>query len=142
MSRTLKILVVDDERSLGVLLGLRLRKLGHAPLLALHPHDALQMLSNDIDAVITDIDMPEMNGIELAEAIRERRGDIPIAFCTGSDPENEIVRRAAGIGPVLPKSWTQGQIQAVVTALEQSCEPLQRAPLGSGVIRIDDLGDD
>lgn len=139
MSRGLKILVVDDERSVGVLLGLRLRKLGHEPLLALHPRDALQMLSPDVDAVITDIDMPEMNGLELASAIRELRHDIPIAFCTGSDPENDTVRRAAQIGPVLPKTWTQGQVRTLVAALSHYCERPDRLPLGSSIIPLSDL---
>jgi CheY-like chemotaxis protein len=113
----MKILVVDDEQSFGALLGHTLRRLGHKPVLALDPRDALEMLSADVEAVITDIDMPGMSGIQLACEIRRRRSDVPIAFCTGSAPEGDDVRAAAQIGRVLPKVWTVADVRAVVDEL-------------------------
>jgi CheY-like chemotaxis protein len=106
----MKILVVDDEQAVGARLGHTLRKLGHEAPLAAHPGDALAMLDSDIDAVITDIHMPDMNGVELARAIRDLDGEMPIAFCTGSDPSDDIVTEAAAIGRVLPKVFTVGDV--------------------------------
>lgn len=113
----MKILVVDDEQELGVLLGIALRRLGHVPLLALHADDALAMMTSDIDAVITDIDMPMMNGLELARAIRSADAQMPIAFCTGSDPAERTVREAAEIGRVMSKVWTLQQVEELVQHL-------------------------
>jgi len=116
----MKILVVDDERSLGSLLGRAIKKLGHRAQVASHPADALALLGSDeFDAVITDIDMPEMNGVELATAIRSRRADMPIAFCTGSAPEDSVLHAAAQLGRVLPKVWTVADVRALVAELEQ-----------------------
>jgi CheY-like chemotaxis protein len=117
----MKILIVDDEQSMGVLLGIKLRRLGHVPLLALHPRDALDMLGSDVDAVIADIDMPGMNGVELARAIRERNRDVPIAFCTGSDPSAQTTREAAAIGRVLYELCTLPEVRDLVEHLGRGC---------------------
>ena len=58
----MKILVVDDEQHFGSLVCRTLKRLGHNPILALHPWDALELIDSDIDAVISDIDMPAMKG--------------------------------------------------------------------------------
>lgn len=102
----MRILVVDDEYECGVLLSRLLRRLGHDCVVALDPLDALAMIDGSVTAVVTDIDMPRMNGVELARQIRALHSDLPIAFCTGSDPEGALARGAAEIGPVLPKVRT------------------------------------
>jgi CheY-like chemotaxis protein len=113
----MRILVVEDEKALGTLLGRILRRLGHEPLLALHPRDALFMLGPDIDMVITDIEMPDMNGVDLARAIREVHHDVPIVFCTGSDPEGPTAAAAAEIGPVLAKLWRVDSIRDLIDGI-------------------------
>lgn len=119
----MKILVVDDERDLGVLAGLLLRRRGHVPILALDPRDALHMLTPDVDAVITDIEMPGMSGVELARRIRELDPDIPIAFCTGSDPSEQTAMEAAELGIVHPKLSSLAQVEAVIQELQKTPEP-------------------
>ncbi|MBI5590277.1 MAG: response regulator, partial [Deltaproteobacteria bacterium] len=48
--------------------------------------------------VITDMTMPQMNGINLSKKLLEIRVDLPILLCTGfSDAANEVKARAAGI---------------------------------------------
>lgn len=113
----MKILVVDDEVAAGASLGNALRQLGHVPVLACHPHDALDLLALDVDAVVTDIEMPEMNGLELARAIREKYHDLPIVFCTGSDPTDALVQAAATLGPVYSKAWTLSAVKALIDDL-------------------------
>ena len=120
----MKILVIDDEPSFGALLGHTLKRLGHKPVVAGHPDDALALLDGDVDAVITDIDMPGMNGVELARRIRGRMPEMPVAFCTGSAPEGQTIRDAEQLGRVLPKVWTVADVKEVV-------EELSRARRGS-----------
>jgi CheY-like chemotaxis protein len=117
----LKILVVDDETSFGSLLGRALKRLGHTPEIAAHPVDALEMFReqpDEFDAVITDIDMPVMSGVELASSIRAEVSDMPIAFCTGSSRDEEVVDRAKAIGAVLPKVWTVADVKRVLSTLQ------------------------
>ncbi|MBI4509241.1 MAG: response regulator [Deltaproteobacteria bacterium] len=114
-----RILVVDDERGFGSLLGRTLRRLGHEAVLAYHPFDAIEMLDPSVDAVITDIDMPNMDGVQLAQQIRRRFSDMPIAFCTGSDPEDSVVRKASEIGRVFPKIWTLDEVMVTVEELRK-----------------------
>src|SRR5688572_4945613 len=121
----MKILVVDDEQRFGALICRSLRKLGHEPLLALHPDDALTMLRvhPDVEAVISDLDMPVMNGVELANAIRAQRDDLPIAFCTGSSPRHSVLSGAAAIGKVLTAPWTLNDMGSLVGHLEREKRP-------------------
>jgi CheY-like chemotaxis protein len=129
----MRILVVDDEQSFGALLSRTLKRLGHKPLVAVHPSDALEMLETEtVDAVITDIDMPVMSGVDLARAIRAQRADMPIAFCTGSARDTGTIDEAAAIGRVLPKVWTVADVKDVVTMLSPPRRPLARGSV-SGI---------
>jgi DNA-binding response OmpR family regulator len=122
----MRILIIDDEQSLAALLGHTVKRLGHQPIVALHPHDALRLMSEDVDAVITDIDMPGMNGVDLARTLRNQHKHVPIAFCTGSDPDADTVIEASEIGRVLPKAWTVGDIKALLEELEAQLRPAPR----------------
>ncbi len=80
------ILCVDDEEVLAFLTGRILSRLGYRCTEFTDPHAALQELRgapHAFDAVITDLQMPGMNGIEFARAVRAVRADIPIALVSG-----------------------------------------------------------
>jgi two-component system OmpR family response regulator len=106
-----RILVVDDEVALAKMLALTLKTLGHEAIVSYHPEDALRCLNQRIDAVISDLNMPVMDGVEMARRIREVLPDIPIAFCTGSDPDDSLTRSASAIGTVMPKLYTIAQLK-------------------------------
>lgn len=114
----MRILVVDDEREFGLLMFNLLERLGHDPVIAFDPDQALSIAADTdhpIAGVITDIEMPGMSGVDLARAIRDRvDGDIPIAFCTGSDPSDEVAQDAAAIGPVLAKGAPLSDTRAII----------------------------
>jgi len=114
----MRILVVDDEREYGVLLFKLLARLGHDPVLASDSEEALSILhdsTSEVGGVITDIEMPGMNGLQLAQRIRDDiDGNMPIAFCTGSDPAHETTQRAATMGPVLPKASPLAHAREVI----------------------------
>lgn len=79
------MLVVDDNvHVLEMLTGI-LEHCGAEPGPSLSPADALQAFSSDPDGwdlVVTDYDMPEFNGAELARSVRRVRPDVPILLCT------------------------------------------------------------
>jgi CheY-like chemotaxis protein len=113
----MRILVVDDELACARILSRYLQRLGHSTVTAVCSDDALDMLDGGFGAVVTDIDMPGMNGVDLAREIRNRLGPIPIAFCTGSDREHDHAKLAAQLGPVLPKATSLEAAREVMSAL-------------------------
>jgi two-component system, OmpR family, response regulator len=80
-----RILVVDDERDLADLAEALLCAYGLDVRVAYSAVEALEVLEHDsgIDAVFTDIMMPGMNGLQLAEAIRRFYPSIRILLTTG-----------------------------------------------------------
>ena len=66
-----KILVVDDERSILLLLKEALSQWGYQVTCASSATEALELLRNELfDALISDIRMPDMSGLELLETIK------------------------------------------------------------------------
>jgi CheY-like chemotaxis protein len=82
------ILVVDDEEVMRNLIVTFLSKLGHLCLTAINGVDALdKMKGNKVDAVVTDIKMPEMDGMTLTSEILNQYPGLPIMVMTAFDEE-------------------------------------------------------
>jgi two-component system response regulator AtoC len=78
-----QILVVDDEPKMRRVLEIMLQKMGHRVLGAGNGVEALALFgANTIDLVITDLRMPEMDGIELLAALRAQASDVPVMVIT------------------------------------------------------------
>jgi len=80
------ILFVEDEGALREMLGLILRQNGYNVLEARNGKDALRLIEShngEIHVLITDLVMPEMNGIELAAELIRSRPTLPIIYVTG-----------------------------------------------------------
>lgn len=83
-----KILIVDDERPIRELLVSFLSSSGHQCVTAGNGKEALNRLVQDqFDAVITDVVMPEMDGITLTREISQKYPDIPVLVMTGFSDE-------------------------------------------------------
>jgi len=77
------ILIVDDEQSYRQLLSLVFESDGHTIRTAANGLEALQLLRDSpADVVISDVRMPDMDGIEMLRAIRETLPDLGIVFMT------------------------------------------------------------
>jgi CheY-like chemotaxis protein len=77
----MKILVVDDESAICNLISNMLAILGHEAVLAANGTEAVHRFSSDsrrIDLVLTDLNMPVMDGYELIRRIRELNPDAAI----------------------------------------------------------------
>jgi len=82
------ILVVDDEELIRNLVVTFLSKLGHSCITAIDGVDALEkMKGNKLDAVITDIKMPNMDGIILTREISRQYPELPVMVMTAFDEE-------------------------------------------------------
>lgn len=82
-----KILVVDDEAEIRKLISDTLKAENFQVVSADRGKKALEILDETVDLVILDIMMPEMNGIETCEKIREK-SDVPVIFLTAKSAEH------------------------------------------------------
>ncbi len=79
-----KVLIVDDEESIKKLIGTLLSRKGHQCVTASNGLEALDRIKeNSFDAVVTDIIMPEMDGIALTKALLKHNQNLPIMIMTG-----------------------------------------------------------
>ena len=82
------ILICDDNLGVAETHAALLESAGAETAVVDDPCDALEALTEDPeawDALLTDFDMPQMNGGELAKAVRAARQDLPIVLCTAYD---------------------------------------------------------
>lgn len=85
-NKTGTILLVEDEQVLLDLIARMLKKFGFQVISANRPSEAIKIMKNnleDIRLLLTDMVMPEMNGIQLANAIREIQPKIKCLFMSG-----------------------------------------------------------
>lgn len=113
------ILVVEDNPEIGSFTANMLESLGYTTRYALNAGDALVLLGNDdtVDAVFSDIMMPgEMNGVQLASALRIRYPHLAIVLATGY---SEMLANQHGrtVAEVLRKPY---RLDEVAAALERA----------------------
>jgi signal transduction histidine kinase len=78
------ILLVDDEEGIRTVLGISLRDMGYHVITAENGHEALRIFKKECPAIVlTDIKMPEMDGIELLRRIKEHNPDTEVIMITG-----------------------------------------------------------
>ena len=121
MTTTHSILIVDDDAHILQVLSLKLRNCGYAISTAVDGEDALfQAKASPPDLVITDVQMPYMNGLELASALCDDRttSHIPVVVLTArghtlekSDTNSPNVRK------VLSKPFSPRGIAELCVAL-------------------------
>lgn len=80
------IMVVEDDADLRKMMGSVLQHNGYKPLLAEDGEDALAILENEqADLIISDVMMPNMDGIELTRLLRDSNYNMPILMVTVKD---------------------------------------------------------
>lgn len=116
-----KVLSVDDSESVRQMVTFALETAGYEVVGAADGRKALERLkTGPVDLVITDLNMPNMNGIELIKAIRALPGFkfLPIVMLTTeSDESRKQEGRAAGATGWIVKPFKQDQLLAVVKKL-------------------------
>ncbi len=84
------VLVVDDMEEMTHLVSAFVRTLGHHVLAACHPMEALRLSQahpGEIDLLVTDVEMPLMNGLQLADSLRSLRPNIKTVYMS-ANPEH------------------------------------------------------
>ena len=111
-------LVVDDSASMRQLITFAMQYAGYDVLLAENGKDALDKLSSTrVDMVITDLNMPDMDGIELITHLRSMPDYkfVPIVMLTTeAQEEKKRQGKAAGASGWIVKPFTPDQLLSVV----------------------------
>jgi two-component system chemotaxis response regulator CheY len=113
-----RILTVDDAATMRKMVAFTLKDAGYEVLEAVDGCDALKVLKDrSVDVIITDLNMPNMDGIELTRQLRAlpafARTPI-ILLTTESDPAKKMAGRAAGATGWIVKPFNQEQLLAIV----------------------------
>jgi CheY-like chemotaxis protein len=108
-----KVLVVDDDPVVGRSFDRVLSGKGYAVITARDGNEALNKLSNEnYDVVFTDIRMPGMSGLEVAERVKASQPWLPVVIVTGYGTDaNEARARAAGVSGFLHKPLSPEMIE-------------------------------
>ena len=115
-----KFLVVDDSKLIHKMFNVMLRQ--YEVIHAMDGRDGLVTLSNhpDIDAILLDINMPKMNGMEFLVTVKEDAAfaDIPVVIISTEGKEEDTIRAMeAGASAYIKKPFDHKQLLDVIAEL-------------------------
>jgi two-component system chemotaxis response regulator CheY len=119
----MQALVVDDSRTVRIIVGNILRELGMEVTEAANGREALEQLRHnpDMDLVLLDWNMPEMNGLELLREVRAQRAfdSIRILMVTSESQADQVVNAlSAGANEYLMKPFNKDVLVAKLHLLD------------------------
>lgn len=113
-----RVLIADDSASMRQLVSFALRDAGFEVIESINGRDALsKMDGTKIDLIVTDLNMPEMDGIELIRQVRGKPGYrfIPIIMLTTESQESKKQEgKQAGASGWIVKPFTPEQLVETV----------------------------
>ncbi|NTW51400.1 MAG: PAS domain S-box protein [Chlorobiaceae bacterium] len=116
------VLFVDDEPDSLKMMTLMMNKLGFRIRALSSPLKALELFRQDpsqFDLVITDLTMPEMKGVDFAEALHQISPRLPIILMTGYGKDIEYIKpmQQYGISRILKKPVKMGRLSSTINEL-------------------------
>ena len=120
----MRILIVDDNEDMRTMLQAWLQAEGHDVAVAPDGHSALKMLvARPTDILVTDLCMPETDGIETIVAVRKQFPHIPIVAMSGwtsaGGADYLEVAREIGAVKTLKKPFEPAQLSDIVRKLDR-----------------------
>jgi len=112
------VLVVDDSVSMRQLVAFSLKEAGYDVVSAVHGKEALEIIDGTrVDIVITDLNMPEMNGIEFIKQLRGRSEykvtPIVMLMTEAQESKKQEGRKAGASGWIVKPFTPQQLVKAV-----------------------------
>ena len=150
-----RILIVDDEEDICMILSYSLQKAGYEVLVAHSAEEALELLqspnsliaSSPIDLILLDIMMGEMSGLEMAEKLKSENGNVkgenhlpPIIFLTALSDEDTVLQGfQLGADDYISKPFRIAEVLARVAAVlrrtaEQGAKNQEPRPISNDCI--------
>ena len=120
-----KILIVDDEEDICEILQYNLQQAGYIADTASCSEEALYKLKHTYHLLLLDIMMDGINGLKLAQLLREDYGNnIPIVFISALDTESDIIKGFdKGGDDYIAKPFSVKEVIARVNAILNRCYP-------------------
>jgi PAS domain S-box-containing protein len=124
---TADVLLVDDDRNVRAVTAAQLRDLGYTVTQASSRDEALSVLNGvaRFDCVVSDVVMPDGDGISLAAAARAQKPNMPFLFMTGRSDSDRVAGEL-----VLQKPFTVAELSQAVAGL------LERASASNPALRL------
>jgi CheY-like chemotaxis protein len=119
------VLIVDDQAELGEMMAAMIRRDGHEVRVATSGPEALAAADERRpDLVLSDLGMPGMSGLDLADALHARWPNLPVALVTGWGPTVDPERaRQSDIVQVLGKPFRMAEMRGLLErVLDGSCD--------------------
>lgn len=116
----LRVLVVDDNRTSRYILTEYLKSWGCLPVEASGGKEALSVLENPVDLILTDFQMPEMSGFDLTVEIKKKDNlkDIPIILLSSAAMRGDGKKcRKIGVNGYLPKPIKRDNLRRVIESI-------------------------
>jgi len=149
MNASRKVLVVDDDPAVRKSIDRVLSSKGYAVITAENGEEALRKLNEEkYDLVYTDISMPGISGLEVAEQVKARKPWTPVVIITGYGTDAAQARaKAAGVSSFVHKPLSPEMIEdsardalaapaAQVLALPAATEAPQAEPAAAGSVLV------
>jgi two-component system, OmpR family, alkaline phosphatase synthesis response regulator PhoP len=130
------ILIVEDDESIATGLALNLRLSGYTATVVQHGRAALDHLtSHSPDLILLDINLPEMNGLELMNELRQSGDTTPIIMLSAREDEyDKVAALRLGADDYVTKPFGLAELMARVDAvLRRASGNARTAPLGIAV---------
>jgi two-component system cell cycle sensor histidine kinase/response regulator CckA len=115
-ARSALVLLADDDNDLREILADELVLIGCDVIEVGDGVAGLEQLDRPIDLLVTDVQMPGLDGVELAESFSGVSPDMPVLFVTGISPKELLGRLPPGAN-VLRKPFTANEFRTAVTRL-------------------------
>jgi CheY-like chemotaxis protein len=117
-----RILIIEDDEPVRTMLGLTLAHFGHSVIEARDGEEGLMLFrNNETDLVITDIVMPEKEGLEVLMTLRKKYPPVKMIAISGGGrqtaKDNLHIAKLMGATRVLAKPVTTETLMAVVNEL-------------------------
>lgn len=133
-----KILVVDDEKNMRRIIGAMLVKEGFSPIEAESGRDALNLIGTAMPfCIITDLKMPDVDGLELLDRVKEMGMDLPVIMITAHGTIDTAVKAMKkGAFDYLTKPFEKAELLNVVRRAAKTSN-IKRAEPSLGLPRQD-----
>ena len=136
-----RILIVDDEEDICMILSYSLQKAGYKTLIAHSAEEALEnyelsIKNHEIDLILLDIMMGEMSGLEMAEKLKSKNHIPPIIFLTALSDEDTVLQGfKLGADDYISKPFRIAEVLARVAAVLRRSATLKTAVQSSSEVQ-------
>lgn len=139
-----KLLIVDDDETIQRLLAMAAKDRGWLPVPAMSGNEAIDLIDPSTDAVVLDLGLPGINGIEVIGRLHGKHPGVPIIMLTGTnDAETAVQALKAGATDYLTKPFEIQRLfdllRTASSASKKTDAPPPPAPKGMAKVSLETL---